>query len=178
MADTFLARNANFFPYEANPESHHEEGKTLCRVALQTARKADKQAHSHRQFLNKIESKLDSGANSTSGAAHFADLDSPPDQRHVYQYRQQFGVNLGSWFTLESWLTGSLFDKAQYPKNSEMDFLQGIPNDKARSILESHWDNFINDGDWQVSCLIIKGGGGWLSSRTLTPKAHFTSPLI
>lgn len=78
------------------------------------------------------------------------DLNSPPSQRHLYQYRQQHGVNLGSWFTLETWLTGSLFRGVQGQKDSEMDLLHGLGPDKAKQVLESHWDHFVNDGDWKV----------------------------
>lgn len=69
----------------------------------------------------------------------------------MYHHRKQYGVNLGSWFTLESWLTGSLFQGAKDPKGSEMDLLHGLGPEKAKQVLEGHWDNFINDGDWKVS---------------------------
>lgn len=70
-------------------------------------------------------------------------------QRQLYRYRQQHGVNLGSWFTLEAWLTGSLFNDVNGQRDSEMDLIKGLPADRARQVLEAHWDNFINDGDWQ-----------------------------
>lgn len=73
----------------------------------------------------------------------------------MYYHRKQYGVNLGSWFTLESWLTGSLFQGAKDPKGSEMDLLHGLGPEKAKQVLESHWDNFVNDGDWKVSARAI-----------------------
>lgn len=68
----------------------------------------------------------------------------------MFQLQKQRGVNLGSWFSLESWLTPSLFEKANEPKGSEYDVVSALSTDNARVLLEKHWDNFINDGDWSV----------------------------
>ncbi|CAO1615145.1 unnamed protein product [Parajaminaea phylloscopi] len=106
-----------------------------------------------KKFISKLEAKLDSSSGSVpkgaASSAHIPDLNAPPDQARQYRFRQQFGTNLGSWFTLEAWLTGSLFKDVQGCKDSEMDLLQALPPDRARSLLEEHWDNFVNDGDWQ-----------------------------
>ncbi|SPC67782.1 related to MTO1 protein involved in mitochondrial tRNA modification [Ustilago sp. UG-2017b] len=59
------------------------------------------------------------------------------------------GINLGSWFSLEGWLTPSLFQKAKEPKGSELDVVAGMEPNEAKAMLENHWDNFINDGDLQ-----------------------------
>ncbi|KAI3624529.1 EXG3 [Malassezia furfur] len=75
--------------------------------------------------------------------------DKPIDSRRIFQYRKQRGVNLGSWFSLESWLTGSLFEKAAEPRGSEYDVASNMSPEDARKMLENHWSNFINDGDWK-----------------------------
>lgn len=73
----------------------------------------------------------------------------PLDARRIYQFRKQRGVNLGSWFSLESWLTPSIFQNACEPKGSEFDVVKNCNPDEARALLEKHWANFINDGDWK-----------------------------
>ncbi|KAF9453631.1 glycoside hydrolase family 5 protein [Macrolepiota fuliginosa MF-IS2] len=63
---------------------------------------------------------------------------------NVYRYRQQQGVNLGSWFVHEQWMTPSLFRCAKEPKVAEIDIAGGwggLVN--ARAVLEKHWDEFI-----------------------------------
>ncbi|THU81551.1 glycoside hydrolase [Dendrothele bispora CBS 962.96] len=74
-----------------------------------------------------------------------------PSTREIYRLRKQRGVNLGSWFTLENWLTPSLFTRAANSKSSEMDILEGMSSDlaSAKSMLNNHWASFINEGDWQ-----------------------------
>ena len=74
--------------------------------------------------------------------------DHPVDNRVKYLFRKQRGVNLGSWFALESWLTGSLFKNAKDPRSCDIDLVKGMKPDDAKALLEDHWDNFINDGDW------------------------------
>lgn len=76
-------------------------------------------------------------------------VDAPPSRRDIYLNRKQRGVNLGSWFSLEGWLTPSLFQKAKEPKGSELDVVAGMEPNEAKAMLENHWDNFINDGDLQ-----------------------------
>ncbi|KAJ1030487.1 hypothetical protein NDA16_001396 [Ustilago loliicola] len=76
-------------------------------------------------------------------------VDAPPSRRDIYLHRKQRGVNLGSWFSLEGWLTPSLFQKAKEPKGSELDVVAGMHPNEAKAMLENHWDNFINDGDLQ-----------------------------
>lgn len=59
-------------------------------------------------------------------------------------------MNLGSFFTLETWLTPSLFDGVKGAK-SEYDLCQQLEQQQVRERLERHWNSFIDDGDWQVS---------------------------
>lgn len=76
------------------------------------------------------------------------------DQKTLYTFRKQRGVNLGSLFTLETWLTPSLFKDVQGAK-SEIDLCNCIDGNIVRQRLEQHWNTFINQGDWQW----MKGNG-------------------
>ncbi|KAF9471763.1 glycoside hydrolase [Pholiota conissans] len=71
----------------------------------------------------------------------------------VYRYRKQRGVNLGSWFVLERWITSIPFQLAKSPAKSDLDVARGTD---AREILERHWDTWITDQDWK-----------WISDRGL-----------
>ncbi|UZJ52342.1 hypothetical protein CBS101457_001662 [Exobasidium rhododendri] len=64
------------------------------------------------------------------------------------RYRKQRGVNLGSFFTLEAWLTPSLFNGVNNAK-SEYDLCKQLGEHEAKERLERHWNSFIDDGDWQ-----------------------------
>ena len=69
---------------------------------------------------------------------------------NVFRYRQQQGVNLGSWFVHENWMTPSVFTCASGPKIAEFDIASGWGNTtNARAVLEHHWDTFINQSDFQ-----------------------------
>lgn len=105
------------------------------------------------QGLDRLEQDR-SGAAPNSGsvsplAASPSPTSNPPSKRDIYLHRKQRGVNLGSWFSLESWLTPSLFQTAREPKGSELDVVAGMNAEKAKAMLEHHWDTFINDGDLQ-----------------------------
>ncbi|KAF5344234.1 hypothetical protein D9756_001981 [Leucocoprinus leucothites] len=70
-------------------------------------------------------------------------------EANVFRYRQQQGVNLGSWFVHEQWMTPSLFECAKAPKVSEIDIASGWGGvDGARAVLERHWDTFITADDF------------------------------
>lgn len=64
----------------------------------------------------------------------------------VYRYRRQYGVNLGSWFVLEKWITSAPFLEAASPATSDYDVAIG---NRPREILEHHWDTWIIDEDWK-----------------------------
>ncbi|KAH7887222.1 glycoside hydrolase family 5 protein [Phlebopus sp. FC_14] len=68
----------------------------------------------------------------------------------VYRYRRQRGVNLGSWFVLERWITDAPFRFAAAPGQSDLDVAKGS---HAKEILEQHWDTWItaNDFEWLAS---------------------------
>ena len=73
----------------------------------------------------------------------------PPQVLH-YRYRKQYGVNLGTWFSLETWLVPSLFAGIPNAK-SEMDLhaSKKLSPQEVGQRLNRHWENFINDGDWK-----------------------------
>ncbi|KAF8321394.1 glycoside hydrolase [Cantharellus anzutake] len=75
-----------------------------------------------------------------------------PDQKisTIYRYRQQQGVNLGSWFVLEGWMHPSLFACASGPQSSEYDFASGFGWNQTltKLVLENHWDTFITEQDF------------------------------
>ncbi|KAJ6630675.1 glycoside hydrolase superfamily [Mycena sp. CBHHK59/15] len=73
-----------------------------------------------------------------------------PAMASVYRYRQQQSVNLGSWFVHERWMTPSLFTCASGKRISELDIASGWNStDRARTVLEHHWNTFINQSDFQ-----------------------------
>ncbi|WFD23848.1 hypothetical protein MEQU1_002542 [Malassezia equina] len=101
-------------------------------------------------IFEKIHDKLTSGsAKKSQKLTNVPSFNQPLDRRTMYQLRMQRGVNLGSWFTLEAWLTGSVFQHAKDPKQSELDIVSGMKPQDAKKVLEHHWDHFINDGDWR-----------------------------
>ncbi|KAJ6596777.1 glycoside hydrolase superfamily [Mycena vulgaris] len=77
----------------------------------------------------------------------FAPFDKPT--AIVMRYRRQRSVNLGSWFVHEQWITPSAFECAAGHKVSELDIASGCNStDRARTILENHWNTFISESDF------------------------------
>ncbi|TIA91542.1 hypothetical protein E3P81_01959 [Wallemia ichthyophaga] len=72
---------------------------------------------------------------------------SPAD---VYRFRKQRGVNLGSWFVLEKWITWSPYREAVEPAQSDHDVARG---GNAKEIMEQHYETWITEADFE-----------WLSS--------------
>ncbi|RDB24049.1 Glucan 1,3-beta-glucosidase 3 [Hypsizygus marmoreus] len=69
---------------------------------------------------------------------------------NIYRYRQQQSVNLGSWFVQENWMVPSLFKCASGNKLSELDIASGWgSSDSAQSVLERHWDTWIDEKDFE-----------------------------
>jgi glucan 1,3-beta-glucosidase len=65
--------------------------------------------------------------------------------KNIFAYRKQRGVNLGAWFVLERWITNAPFQFAEGPGQSDLDIARGKD---AKVILESHWDTWISEDDW------------------------------
>lgn len=64
----------------------------------------------------------------------------------VFRYRKQRGINFGSWFVLEPWITPDPFRNAAGSKQSDLDIVRGKD---ARAILEHRWDTWITEEDWR-----------------------------
>jgi glucan 1,3-beta-glucosidase len=83
----------------------------------------------------------------------------------IYRYRQQQSVNLGSWFVLEQWMTPSLFAGcAAGNAQAELDVAMGWGSvDGARQVLERHWDEWIQESDFQYLASIGElGRASWV----------------
>ncbi|KIJ52830.1 glycoside hydrolase family 5 protein [Sphaerobolus stellatus SS14] len=97
--------------------------------------------HAFKGFIGKIEKELTSKKDGYESSASRR-----LDERDIYRYRRQYGVNLGSWFVLEKWISGGPFREAASPASSDYDVARGH---HAREILESHWDTWITESDWK-----------------------------
>ncbi|THH30611.1 hypothetical protein EUX98_g3583 [Antrodiella citrinella] len=69
-----------------------------------------------------------------------------PSERDVFTLRKQRGVNLGSWFVLERWITDAPFRHASEPGQSDLDVARGS---QAKETLEHHWDTWITEQDFR-----------------------------
>lgn len=107
------------------------------------------------KFLTKLDSKFaGSGPGGSSGSkpeqnargAPSAVSQLPPTVLQ-YRFRTQRGVNLGSWFSLETWLTPSVFEGVHNAK-SEYDLNHQLPSSVVRERLHHHWATWITQGDW------------------------------
>lgn len=56
------------------------------------------------------------------------------------------GVSLGSWLTVEFFLTPSLFDNTT--ALTEYSLTSQLGKERSREVLEPHWDNFIQESDF------------------------------
>ncbi|EIW66615.1 hypothetical protein TREMEDRAFT_45727 [Tremella mesenterica DSM 1558] len=84
---------------------------------------------------------------STSSNSSYAQIPTIPlGPSLTPRYRKQRGVNLGSWFVLERWITEGPFNDASNAGKSDFDIASG---DNAREVLEAHWDGFMSDEDWE-----------------------------
>jgi glucan 1,3-beta-glucosidase len=101
-------------------------------------------------ILDKVKSKINTNASSLSQS--IASSTGPQARTQalgpalIPRYRKQRGLNLGSWFVLEKWITPSPFRNAASPGESDLDIAKGKD---AKAILEEHWDNWIGEEDWK-----------------------------
>ncbi|ODV90860.1 glycoside hydrolase family 5 protein [Tortispora caseinolytica NRRL Y-17796] len=102
-----------------------------------------------KKILKKNESKTVHASSASSANVQLADPDNIPAWEMVAN-RYQFGVNIGSWFCLERWLTGSMYVGNG---DSELDAVTGavqiLGTDKAKKKFEDHWRGFMSGEDWQ-----------------------------
>lgn len=78
-----------------------------------------------------------------------------PTERQIYQNRLNKGVNLGSMFVLEKWITPHMFPEGEdHGKTSEFDAIEAALHEfkgdkkKVREKWEEHWSTWITDDDW------------------------------
>ncbi|TFK19269.1 cytoplasmic protein [Coprinopsis marcescibilis] len=93
-----------------------------------------------KRFIKGLKSDLNSYADTSHASVNTA-----PTQSFLLQYRKHRGVNLGSWFVLERWITESPYREAEAPAQSDLDVAKGR---NAKGILEKHWDSWIGVHDW------------------------------
>ena len=75
------------------------------------------------------------------------------DKADLMRYRFQSGVNLGSWFVTEKWISPSLYKCAHDGEKGDLAILRGYGNSSqgiqsARARLEEHWDKWITAGEF------------------------------
>jgi hypothetical protein len=67
----------------------------------------------------------------------------------IFRYRQQQSVNLGSWFVHEAWMNPGMAACSSGLQQSELDIAWGWGGfDKAKMVLEKHWDTWITEDDF------------------------------
>ncbi|KAL8819911.1 MAG: hypothetical protein Q9223_001768 [Gallowayella weberi] len=75
---------------------------------------------------------------------------SPPTADDIFRYRYQHGANLGSFFVLEKWLTGSMYLPSA-AGDSELDAVKASLStsglDATRDKWQNHWSSALNDDD-------------------------------
>ncbi|CBQ70574.1 related to Glucan 1,3-beta-glucosidase precursor [Sporisorium reilianum SRZ2] len=77
-----------------------------------------------------------------------------PVKATIMRYRQQQGVNLGTWFVQEGWMENNFMSCATGPKQAEFDILDGFGTSSAglssaRAYMEQHWDTWITEDDFR-----------------------------
>ncbi|EPQ28427.1 uncharacterized protein PFL1_04253 [Pseudozyma flocculosa PF-1] len=77
-----------------------------------------------------------------------------PVKATVMRYRQQQGVNLGTWFVQEGWMEADFMSCATGSKQAEYDILDGFGSSpdglkSARAYMEEHWDTFFTEDDFR-----------------------------
>jgi aryl-phospho-beta-D-glucosidase BglC (GH1 family) len=107
-------------------------------------------------LLDSLKSKIkakasESGIPGSSNLTRSTHSSPPLGPDDVFRYRKQRGVNLGSWFVLEQWITPEPFKNAAGTKQADLDIARGKD---AKAVLEHHWDTWITDEDW-----------GWIKER-------------
>ena len=95
-------------------------------------------------MLDKLKDKINPSASSQLPVSSVPT--NPLGPESVYRYRKQLGINLGSWFVCEKWITPGPFRGAASPGESDLDIAKGKD---AKRNLEQHWDSFIREDDWK-----------------------------
>lgn len=78
-----------------------------------------------------------------------APLGGPPNEKSIYQSRQNFGVNFGSLFVLEKYIFDEMYiDGASVELDAIKNYVNKFGIDNTRAKLEQHWLNYCTDNDW------------------------------
>lgn len=81
-----------------------------------------------------------------------------PSKNHIYQCRQNYGVNLGACFVLEKWIYhGPFIDDTSVELEAAKKSLKKLGENEARAKFEEHWNNYMSGADWD-----------WLQSHNVT----------
>ena len=86
------------------------------------------------------------------------------------------GVNLGSWFVLESWMTPQPWDENGCNKGSDGGSyrLEHCLGNRAKSVMEKHWSSFITENDFaelsQHGINLVRVPVGWWHVSSLSMK--------
>ncbi|KAK9467113.1 glycoside hydrolase superfamily [Lipomyces arxii] len=106
--------------------------------------------------MNKLINKLEKHhlKPSSGGSIPLSALpQAPPNQRDIYKYRFQTGVNLGGWFILEKWIAPSMHKFNKSDDDSEYAAVSGAVNvdgpEKAAAMWDHHYDSFVTEQDWK-----------------------------
>jgi aryl-phospho-beta-D-glucosidase BglC (GH1 family) len=79
----------------------------------------------------------------------------PPTAKDLYRYRYTHGVNLGSVFLLERWLTPSMF-LSSCPDSDEIDAVTSLVLSRGleatKSKWEAHWRNVLKEEGFGMVC--------------------------
>ncbi|PWN48295.1 glycoside hydrolase [Violaceomyces palustris] len=72
---------------------------------------------------------------------------------NAMRYRQQQGVNLGSWFVQEGWMETAFMACATGTQQAEFDIVNGFGTSQAglvsaQAYMEQHWDTWITEQDF------------------------------
>lgn len=98
-------------------------------------------------LFDKIKNKMDGSGAPPASNHSFPPAQAPiPLEHSLQRYRRQRGINLGSWFVTENWLSTKLYASlAVDRKGSDFDLARGKD---AKAAMEHHWDTWITDDDW------------------------------
>lgn len=100
-------------------------------------------------FLDSMKAKVKAKASSAAPASlvnRSSRSSAPLGPNDVFRYRKQRGINLGSWFVLEKWISPEPFQNASGSKESDLDIVKGKD---AKAVFEHHWDTWMTDDDWK-----------------------------
>ncbi|KAH7920763.1 glycoside hydrolase family 5 protein [Leucogyrophana mollusca] len=97
-----------------------------------------------RLFNFRRKKDLDAGYGRSELAIDAFPTQSP--EHDLYCYRRQHGVNLGSWFVLERWISEAPFRFAAEPGQSDLDVARGS---RAKEVLMEHWDTWVTESDFK-----------------------------